>query len=446
MGYKAINAIRESGINAYLSSGQALFLFDIAARIGEKHGEDNEGIAFPTQPQLALAQGTTVRSIQTISGQLESLQLIRRVKQRKNYRYEVAPFEFMRALRYRIERLADTLFPKRKISLSDARRVQLREAALAGALPAAVLADLRGRGSVDSPISIEDNSADRRSRDRLSQAKQGSPIQAKQGSPIQAKQGSPIQAKQGSPIRRSRDRLPIEGQTKGQTEGQTGKEVSPPPQPNSNYVDNPDHTERPQPSQPWLTDQQGGDLFQQAKDAQREEIAARAARQASLPPLPPSAARAAWQSLIHEIQLQMAETTFETWVRDLEFVAAEDNQFFASAPHAFARDWLTNRLKQKMTRVLTHIVGHAVEIRFFVRGEAMHVPAEDGQRAQAQAEARAAEEVAGPADDDWSPELAEQLHEIIADRTLPRAQRSAATEEMRRRRGLSRLNGSGRGR
>ena len=63
----------------------------------------------------------------------------------------------------------------------------------------------------------------------------------------------------------------------------------------------------------------------------------------------------------------MTKSTYDTWVRDTVCLAYEDGSFVIGVPNAYARDWLSMRLRPLITRTLSSIVGHTVEVSFVVR-------------------------------------------------------------------------------
>ena len=74
-----------------------------------------------------------------------------------------------------------------------------------------------------------------------------------------------------------------------------------------------------------------------------------------------------WQKTLHELALQMPETTFETWVRDTSLIDYADGEFVIGAPHAYARDWLQDRLRNKIKRILNQLTRRSVQVNFEVR-------------------------------------------------------------------------------
>lgn len=74
----------------------------------------------------------------------------------------------------------------------------------------------------------------------------------------------------------------------------------------------------------------------------------------------------AWQAALGQLQVEMPKGTFDTWVRDAEFVAYEDGSFIIGVNNAYARDWLESRLRSTVTRMLTGMMNRTVEVRFIV--------------------------------------------------------------------------------
>ena len=74
-----------------------------------------------------------------------------------------------------------------------------------------------------------------------------------------------------------------------------------------------------------------------------------------------------WQKTLHELALQLPENTFETWVRDASLIDYRDGRFIIGAPHAYARDWLQNRLREKIKRILNQLTRRPVQVNFEVR-------------------------------------------------------------------------------
>lgn len=73
-----------------------------------------------------------------------------------------------------------------------------------------------------------------------------------------------------------------------------------------------------------------------------------------------------WQMLLSELSLQMQSATYNTWVRDTWVIAYEDGEFIIGLPNAYARDWLENRLRHKIKRVLSSLIHRSVQVQFRV--------------------------------------------------------------------------------
>jgi chromosomal replication initiator protein len=74
----------------------------------------------------------------------------------------------------------------------------------------------------------------------------------------------------------------------------------------------------------------------------------------------------AWEIARSQLRLQMSKGTYETWVRDTVYLAHEDGAFVIGVANAYARDWLSQRLRPLIKRTLASIVGHAVDVTFVV--------------------------------------------------------------------------------
>jgi len=73
-----------------------------------------------------------------------------------------------------------------------------------------------------------------------------------------------------------------------------------------------------------------------------------------------------WQAALGELQLQLTKSTFDTWLRDTDYLSYEDGVFVIGVENAYAKDWLENRLLSTIKRTLTGVTGRATEVRFVV--------------------------------------------------------------------------------
>lgn len=74
-----------------------------------------------------------------------------------------------------------------------------------------------------------------------------------------------------------------------------------------------------------------------------------------------------WDIARSHLRLQLPRSTYETWVRDTECLAHEDGMFVVGVGNAYAKDWLSLRLRPLIKRTLNGIVGHAVDVTFVVQ-------------------------------------------------------------------------------
>ncbi|MGQ9490978.1 MAG: chromosomal replication initiator protein DnaA [Anaerolineae bacterium] len=74
-----------------------------------------------------------------------------------------------------------------------------------------------------------------------------------------------------------------------------------------------------------------------------------------------------WDIARSHLRLQLPRSTYETWVRDAAYLAYEDGVFVIGVGNAYAKDWLSLRLRPLIKRTLADIVGHTVDVNFVVR-------------------------------------------------------------------------------
>ena len=76
-----------------------------------------------------------------------------------------------------------------------------------------------------------------------------------------------------------------------------------------------------------------------------------------------------WEDVLNELESQLPQTTFETWVRDTSIINYTEGEFTVGAPHAWTRDWLQNRLYKKVKHILGQLTGRSVQVFFEVRDQ-----------------------------------------------------------------------------
>jgi chromosomal replication initiator protein len=73
-----------------------------------------------------------------------------------------------------------------------------------------------------------------------------------------------------------------------------------------------------------------------------------------------------WQAALGQLQMQMTQATFDTWVKDTRVVSQDNEKLVIGTKSAFAKDWLENRLFTIINRTVASIIGHPLDIQFAV--------------------------------------------------------------------------------
>ena len=76
-----------------------------------------------------------------------------------------------------------------------------------------------------------------------------------------------------------------------------------------------------------------------------------------------------WSAALGELQLQMTQATFDTWLRDSRCVKYETNTFTIGVQNGYAKDWLEHRLCAPIKRTLVRLTGYTVDVKFIVWSE-----------------------------------------------------------------------------
>jgi len=90
-------------------------------------------------------------------------------------------------------------------------------------------------------------------------------------------------------------------------------------------------------------------------------------------------AEQAWQATLGELQLQLTQATFDTWLKNTHVVSYEDNTYVIGVRNAYAKDWLENRLLTMVKRTLAGVVGNSVTVRFIVQTPRLRSSALDNE-------------------------------------------------------------------
>jgi chromosomal replication initiator protein len=80
-----------------------------------------------------------------------------------------------------------------------------------------------------------------------------------------------------------------------------------------------------------------------------------------------ASAQKQWQTTLGELQLQMTKATFDTWLRGSQAIACRDGTVTVYVKHAYAVDWLQNRLQPLIRRTLQRHAGPGADVVFTAR-------------------------------------------------------------------------------
>jgi hypothetical protein len=75
-------------------------------------------------------------------------------------------------------------------------------------------------------------------------------------------------------------------------------------------------------------------------------------------------ARELWSASLQDLQLQMPQPIFDTWLRDSQVIAASDDTLVIQVRNHYAVDWLQNRLLGTILRPLSRLAGREMHVRF----------------------------------------------------------------------------------
>lgn len=110
----------------------------------------------------------------------------------------------------------------------------------------------------------------------------------------------------------------------------------------------------------------------EAEQAQRQAL--RDAAQSAPPPAPASQPEAVeiWAQVLSQLAFELPAPTYEQWVRDTDLIGVDDGTYTVGVPHAYARDWLENRLKTNVQRTLSSLLKRSIQVSFAVRPRPTH--------------------------------------------------------------------------
>ena len=81
----------------------------------------------------------------------------------------------------------------------------------------------------------------------------------------------------------------------------------------------------------------------------------------------------AWEMVLGQLRMEMSRVQFETWVQPLRPLGYQERVFTLGAFNPYARDWVENRLKSRITRLMEGMYNEAVTLQVVV-GNAFYRP------------------------------------------------------------------------
>jgi hypothetical protein len=106
---------------------------------------------------------------------------------------------------------------------------------------------------------------------------------------------------------------------------------------------------------------------------------------------------AVWEKTLDQLSLQMAQLTFDTWLRDTRAVGFEDGALVVAVKNEYAPEWLS-RLEATIERTAARVAGQVVGVRFVVgtNGDGDEGSIDDLELGEEEEEQASASEPGGP--------------------------------------------------
>jgi hypothetical protein len=74
-----------------------------------------------------------------------------------------------------------------------------------------------------------------------------------------------------------------------------------------------------------------------------------------------------WQTVLEQLQMDMPKASFDTWVRDTQAISYHEGVIKVGTRNSYARDWLENRLKSTVERIIVGFVSQSLTVEFVVK-------------------------------------------------------------------------------
>jgi hypothetical protein len=80
----------------------------------------------------------------------------------------------------------------------------------------------------------------------------------------------------------------------------------------------------------------------------------------------PPGMQEAWSMVAGQLQLEMKQALFESWVQPLEPLSYKEGVFRLSAVNAYGRDWVESHLRSRITRLLEGVYNQPLTVNFLL--------------------------------------------------------------------------------
>ena len=93
----------------------------------------------------------------------------------------------------------------------------------------------------------------------------------------------------------------------------------------------------------------------------------------------PLSAEKVWEMALSQLQMQMTQATFDSWVKETHVIGVEKGTWQVRVKSDSAKEWLENRLYTTIQRTVSAITSRPVEIEFVVDGNQTSVGSDERQ-------------------------------------------------------------------
>jgi hypothetical protein len=76
-----------------------------------------------------------------------------------------------------------------------------------------------------------------------------------------------------------------------------------------------------------------------------------------------------WNTAKSQLQVELSKAIFDTWVKDIELIGFGDDALVLGAANDYASEWLNERMRSKIERIITGILGREILVHFMVHDD-----------------------------------------------------------------------------